>query len=208
MWVEPSISRTSCPVVRQLLGAATTMAGLYGGNRHDMPLRHWLHTIGADSALGMKLKIRDSWGSRGMGEAPSGGLDGDRGHATFPRCPERIQLPLGPEVGSYSFPALAAASDRQQEGAAQPQQRELQLQPAAGIELDAGRYLANRLSAEERQFFEREGYLIIEDALPAEHHRSLSLSLCFSLPPSLPPSLFQFLPSRSHFSHLDWTRCL
>ena len=60
MYVEPSMERTSCPVVRQLLGQATTMAGLYGGNRFDMPLRHWLHEIGVDTGLGLNLKIVSS----------------------------------------------------------------------------------------------------------------------------------------------------
>jgi hypothetical protein len=170
MWVEPSIERTSCPVVKQLLGATTTMAGLYGGNRHDMPLRNWLHSIGADTGLGMNLKIADDWGARGMGDAPSGGLDGDRGHATFPRCPERIDLPLGPEVGSYSFPALAAAAEPHAGNSAQQQ---LQLQPAEEIEPDADQYIANRLTQLEREQFDREGYLIIEDALPAAHHTAL-----------------------------------
>ena len=177
MWVEPSIERTSCPVVRQLLGATTTMAGLYGGNRHDMPLRHWLHTIGADTGLGMNLKIADDWGSRGMGEVPSGGLDGDRGHATHPRCPERVNtLPLGPEVGNYSFPALADSTNNDETAAAAdsvPDQPQLQLEPAPGIDLDADSYLANRLSPAERTQFEDQGYLIIENALPADQHSAL-----------------------------------
>jgi hypothetical protein len=146
------------------------MAGLYGGNRHDIPLRYWLYTIGADTGLGMNLKIANDWGSRGMGDAPSGGLDGDRGHATFPRCPQRINLPLGPEVGNYTFPALATAAGSREENKSQQQ---LQLQPAAGIDIDADQYLANRLTQQEREQFDREGYLLIEDALPVAHHMAL-----------------------------------
>ena len=158
MYVEPSMERTSCPVVRQLLGQATTMAGLYGGNRFDMPLRHWLHEIGVDTGLGLNLKIADSWGTRGLGESPSGGLDGDRGHATFPRNPERIHLPLGEEVGRYTFPGLADAEKQAEQGGGGdgPQ---LQLEPAPGIELDPEAYIANRLTPEERQHFETEGYV-------------------------------------------------
>ena len=174
------MERTNCPIIKQLLGYATTMAGLYGGNRFDIPLRHWLHHIGADRGLGMNLRIADDWGTRGLGESPSGGLDGDVGHATFPRNPQRIRLPIGEEVPAYSFPSLAQATavyaDKNGPGVdaiSNAMQRQLVLDPPPGIELDAACYVENRLSDEERQHFREHGYLIVEDALSAGHFTAL-----------------------------------
>eukprot|EP01043_Picozoa_sp_COSAG02_P051346 COSAG02_NODE_5393_length_4367_cov_4.138472_5_plen_209_part_00 len=156
------------------------MAGLYSGNRFDIPLRHWLHHIGADRGLGMNLRIADDWGIRGLGESPSGGLDGDVGHATFPRNPQRIRLPIGEEVPAYSFPSLAQATALNGNGngpgvdaTSNETQRQLVLDPAPGIDLDAACYVKNRLSDEERQHFREHGYLVVENALSPGHFTAL-----------------------------------
>lgn len=95
----------------------------------------------------------------------SGGLDGDRGHGTFPRSPERADLPIGPEVGKYVFPTL----DKRGGGGASG----LSLDCPAGVELDGHRYLEGRLTEAQRAFFDRNGFLLIENALPADHHEAV-----------------------------------
>lgn len=176
------MKRTKCPIIKQLLGHATTMAGLYGGNRFDIPLRHWLQSIGADRGLGMNLKIANGWGNRGLGRSPSGGLDGDVGHATFPRNPERVKLPIGEEVPTYNFPSLSQATGHNglrtavsPDPVANADQRQsrLVLEPAPDIECDAARYLENRLSNEERKHFQEKGYLVVDNALPPAHFTAL-----------------------------------
>ena len=69
MAVEDCLSRTSCPIARQMLGCTTTMAGLYHGTGRDIPLRLWLSDklgVGADAAtwpeepgLGFELRKDD-----------------------------------------------------------------------------------------------------------------------------------------------------
>ena len=78
MAVEDCLSRTSCPIARQLLGCTTTMAGLYHGTGRDIPLRLWLSDqlgVGADAAtwpeepgLGFELRKDDLTFGLGMGD--------------------------------------------------------------------------------------------------------------------------------------------
>lgn len=129
----------------------------------DMPLRHWLHKIGVNSGLGLELRIRDDWGNRGLGSEASGGLDGDRAHASHPRVPERALLPVGQRVGSYNFPSLHKGG-----GAAG-----LALDCPDGVDLDPTRYLEGRLTDDERAFFEANGFLLVKNALPPDQYAEI-----------------------------------
>ena len=73
MAVEDCLSRTSCPIARQLLGCTTTMAGLYHGTVTPRRALEW-----ATAPL--------SRGGRTIRErAQEGVLEGDVGHATTSR---------------------------------------------------------------------------------------------------------------------------
>ena len=39
MYVEPSLQRLSCPILRQLLGWSSSHDGMYSGSGLDVPLR-------------------------------------------------------------------------------------------------------------------------------------------------------------------------
>ena len=114
MWVEPAMARTQCPIVRQLLGATTSMAGNYpGGNKYDVPLYGFLHSIGVKEGIGINQP--QSFTARlsaALSESTSAGLEGDVGQASYPRNPARTHLPLGPVGGgreAYKFPSITTS---------------------------------------------------------------------------------------------------
>ena len=182
MFVEPTIRRISCPILKQLLGCTTSHQGLFDGNGADQPLRQWLHDYGVDTSLGQNglgQKFLDSPQARkeeqtgGLGKPPAvdarskGTGHGDSGHASFPRHPERVHLPLGPR--------LDAPAGR---GNVEPDAAELaamydSLGLADNCRLDPAEFAANRLTDAERREFAERGFLCIHDALPQEHHAEL-----------------------------------
>lgn len=94
MYVEPALERTRCPIARQMLGYTTQNSGLYHGNGLDVPLRAWLRSHDCNEGLGFQLAIADS-DHRGSGHQPTSALDGEVGHATYPRNPDRLAWPIG-----------------------------------------------------------------------------------------------------------------
>jgi hypothetical protein len=98
MYVEDAMAAVACPIKRQLLGFTTQMSGLYHGNGLDIPLKQWLALKGGDRGLGWQLhnSQHERPDGRGTGHAPMSRLPGEVGHATFPRHPERLELPLLP----------------------------------------------------------------------------------------------------------------
>ena len=103
-------------------------------------------------------------------------LDGEVGHATYPRNPERVKLPLG-EFDLQAFRAARA----QRLGLPTPVctaplptvAAEVDVDTAVyeqcrtdEVEMDPGAWAANRLTPQEREHFEREGYCLVENALP------------------------------------------
>ena len=96
MYVEPAMRDATCPVVRQLLGATTSSAGLYLPTAADTPLRAWIHEHGMDDCRGVsydnEVEPRQAWQDVGLLTPPSAAawqLDGDAGYTTAPRHPER-----------------------------------------------------------------------------------------------------------------------
>ena len=171
MYVEPALKQLTCPIARQLLGATTSNQGLYSGNRSDLPLRAWLHDHGIDDGLGYTLPQGPS--PAGLSVAPSGSLEGDVGHATFPRNPEQVHMPRGDLDGwrfEGRFPGNKLSRVQSTEDARKDLYSELQL---GKVEIDASQFLAHRLTDVERDHFERDGYLIVDDALPLDHLEAL-----------------------------------
>ena len=59
MYVEPAMSKATCPILKQMLGYTSSNAGLYQPNSADTPIRPWLHSIGIDEPLGPAAKRPD-----------------------------------------------------------------------------------------------------------------------------------------------------
>ena len=167
MAVEDCLSRTSCPIARQLLGCTTTMAGLYHGTGRDIPLRLWLSDqlgVGADAAtwpeepgLGFELRKDDLTFGLGMGDQVGNSIvAGDQlGHASHPRNEAGNNLPLGAAIPS-PLPGLGWGSD----------DAELAVQES-GVDwgqvtsLTPEGFAQHRLTPAERAAFDRDGYCII-----------------------------------------------
>ena len=166
MSVEDSLSRTFCPVARQLLGCTTTMAGLYHGTGRDIPLRLWLSEqlgVGADAStwsiekgLGFELRKDDQTFGLGLGDhVGSSIVAGDQlGHASHPRNPAGLLLPAGPTTVSdlglgWARDDVEAALD----GAGVDWSKVTTLTPQD--------FEKHRLTPAERAAFDRDGYCII-----------------------------------------------
>jgi hypothetical protein len=63
MYVEPAMSKATCPILKQMLGYTSSNAGLYQPNSADTPIRPWLHSIGIDEPLGPAAAKRPDFGS-------------------------------------------------------------------------------------------------------------------------------------------------
>ena len=159
MFVEPIFGRLRCPVLRQLLGWTSSHQGHFGGSGLDVPLRQWLHDHGIDDDhLGLGRIDRGG----GLGNRVTANNEGDVAHATFPRHPERIRLPLGPRPPSPLSPPVA------------------EIYKSLGLEhcrLDPAEYMMHRLTDAERKQFAETGFLCIHNALPPEQHAALSQEL-------------------------------
>ena len=183
MAVEDCLSRTSCPIARQLLGCTTTMAGLYHGTGRDIPLRLWLSDqlgVGADAAtwpeepgLGFELRKDDLTFGLGMGDQVGNSIvAGDQlGHASHPRNEAGNDLPLGAAIRS-PLPGLGWGSD----------DAELAVQES-GVDwgqvtsLTPEGFAQHRLTPAERAAFDRDGYCII----PVRINDASSPLLCLPL---------------------------
>jgi hypothetical protein len=179
MAVEPVLARTACPVARQLLGCTTTMAGLYRGTGRDIPLRLWLAEVAgiaadeaswaAEPGLGYELeKDADTFG-QGLGSGVGNSIaKGDQlGHAALPRWPAGLALPAGPPAAAGA--GLGWAGGAGSDAAAV----ESAAVDWAAVGLNAAEYQRHRLSAAERAAFDRDGFCVVADALPAEQHEAL-----------------------------------
>eukprot|EP01052_Picozoa_sp_SAG31_P021072 SAG31_NODE_1611_length_7748_cov_2.128758_4_plen_296_part_00 len=175
MYVEDTMTMLRCPIQRQLLGATTQMSGLYHGNGLDIPLRQWLHTKGGgDQALegiGWQVPTLGSCDKRGIGHAPMSRLPGEIAHATFPRHPERLQLPLLPHDAEIKD---STGRSRSIHGTMEETYERIRL---ADVELDPDAYVQNRLTAAEAAAFERDGFIIVENALPEQVFQSIKALL-------------------------------
>jgi hypothetical protein len=141
MHVEPAFQLTRCPIARQLLGYTTQNSGLYHGNGLDVPLRAWLRSNDCNRGLGFQLALADADG-RGTGHQPMSALDGEVGHATFPRNPERLSWPIG-ELDA----AKREVNDAQIYS-------DIHLDDC---EVDPALYAANRLTPEQLKQFDEQG---------------------------------------------------
>jgi ectoine hydroxylase-related dioxygenase (phytanoyl-CoA dioxygenase family) len=172
MYVEPAMDCIRCPIARQMLGYTTQNSGLYHGNGLDVPLRLWLRNHDCNEGLGFQLAISDA-DHRGSGHQPTSALDGEVGHATFPRNPDRLAWP----VGDFDIDKWRHARDIKLGLTDHTPVEPLMSEDATDEEIfadcriadcaiDPELYAANRLTDVERQQFDRDGYVIVEDVLP------------------------------------------
>ena len=89
MYVEPTIRRISCPILKQLLGCTTSHQGLFDGNGADQPLRQWLHDYGVDSSMGQN----------GLGQKFLEGTTGKLGQG-LKKLLENLSSNLDPKCGT------------------------------------------------------------------------------------------------------------
>lgn len=174
MYVEPAMGLTKCPIARQILGYTTQNSGLYHGNGLDVPLRTWLRSHDCNNGLGFQLALADNDG-RGTGHSPTSALDGEVGHATLPRNPERLGWPLG-EIDMDAWRhardvrlGLESPRETPSLSAAEVAANDAQIFADTGIDdspIDPEMYAANRLTPAQRKQFDEQGYLVVEDALP------------------------------------------
>ena len=171
MYVEDAMEMITCPIKRQMLGATTQNSGLYHGNGLDIPLKQWLTVKGGGppTGLGWQFPYAPINDTRGKGHAPMSSLPGEVGHATLPRNPERLDVPLLP------FDAEAHFSSRDVQlllaepppPAPPPTEAELAQQAEEvydyigldNVSIDAAEYSAHRLTPAEAEQFERDGYV-------------------------------------------------
>ena len=142
MEVERALSRTECPIVKQMLGATFDNNGLFSPTAEDTPLRLWLHTLGVDEGLGQRVSARTAAQSRIQIEEGDG----------LELLPER-------HAPDFSPPADRGHSSR-------PRARRV----GAGegrMSRDRGRFASNALTDEERAEFERTVRLHHPPSLPS-----------------------------------------
>ena len=171
LYVEPAMERATCPVVRQLLGATSSGAGLFRPHAADCPLAYWLtkHQLGSAGGLGRGHCQEHRWCQDGLGVPNDPDIctrmaDGDiGGHATYPRHPWRAECEIGPPaaplVGGRSLidrDALAIADNPHVARA--PTEQDI----IAAVEMTPEQWSMNSITPEEQAMFERDGFLVID----------------------------------------------
>ena len=171
MYVEDAMEMITCPIKRQMLGATTQNSGLYHGNGLDIPLKQWL-TIkggGPPTGLGWQFPYAPINDTRGKGHAPMSSLPGEVGHATLPRNPERLDVPLLPFDAEAHFRSRDVQLLLAEPPPPAPPPTEAELAQQAeevydyigldNVSIDAAEYAAHRLTPAEAEQFERDGYV-------------------------------------------------
>ena len=175
LYVEPAMARATCPVVKQLLGATSSSAGLFRPAAEDTPRARWLHEHGLEATPGGRGRahIADSerFSRDGVMDPADPAIcrriaDGDvGGHATFPRHPWRANQPVEPPAA----PLVAGRSAGQKGGADELHGDNPHVQRAPTeeeildrVELTPEQWLRNSITPEELASFREHGYLIVQ----------------------------------------------
>jgi hypothetical protein len=91
LFVEPALAAARCPVRRQLLGEASSAAGLYIPTDGDTPLRRWLREhSGCGDGVGYEHRRHIRVSEPGAAQLL---LPGEAGQASLPRHPGRAAAP-------------------------------------------------------------------------------------------------------------------
>jgi|EP01047_Picozoa_sp_COSAG01_P057465 hypothetical protein len=168
-------------------GNGRPVAGCFpGASRHDVPLYGFLQRVGVRDGVGLGQRVPFSQRLKSvLGTEQSAGLEGDVGHASYPRDPSRTHLPLGSseDLGreAYKFPGLDDGSSEDGDGTAATAAAATAAAAAAAaaataaadIDLSSEAWLRGRLTPDERAQFESAGFLLVRDALPPEQHTAL-----------------------------------
>lgn len=167
LYVEPAMERATCPVVKQLLGATSSSAGLFRPASADCPLAYFLakHQLGPPGGLGRDHQHEPRWRNDGLGVPSDPAVclriaDGDvGGHATYPRHPWRagcdVEPPAAPLVGGRSLIDRNELATLDNPHVARTQ---TEAEIVAAVEMTPEQWQTNHITPEEQAKFETDGY--------------------------------------------------
>ena len=177
LYVEPALSHAQCPIVRQLLGATSSQAGLVRPCGADTPLQEWLlaHNFvsTASGGQGRGHPANRRWSEVGKGSPVAAVAERMRlgdigGHSTRPHHPGRARLLAEPPSNPLQagrrkgvYPTIRAEDERQLQHNPHVVAAPDEPTTVALVQLNPDTWRRNALGLEQSQRFDANGFLIL-----------------------------------------------